>query len=116
MSYENKEDEFNQNNIIMVVKKVPKISPSFTFINELNELINQMEWNKVMERVTQKHKVRILSNNNNESNEENLPLEVECPMSNGDMPLFNCLRNEQVPLEVIKVMTGECVCTSINRK
>ena len=107
MSYEDQEDEFNQCNIIVVVKKVPKISPSFTFTNELNELINKIEWNKVMERVTQKPKVRILSNNNNESKEENLPLEVQCPMSNGDMPLFNCLRNEQVPFEVIKVMTGK---------
>ena len=116
MSYDNNDDDFNEHNEIMLVKQVPKLSPSFAHTNDLHELIHNMEWEKVIERVKQKQKVRIISNNSNDSQPQNLPLEIECPTSDGDMPLFACLRHEQVPFKVIKVMIGECVQMSMNQK
>ena len=88
MSNDNNDDDVNQCNIIMMVKQVPKTSPSFTRMNELHELVHKMEWENVIERVKQKQQVRIISNNSNDSQPQNLPLEIECPTSDGDMPLF----------------------------
>ena len=113
MSYEDEEDEFNQRNVVMEVKEVPKIHSSLACTNELVELINKMEWKKVMERVSKNHKVRILNNNSNRSMEGEEPLEIECPTRDGDLPLFECLRNE-APFNVIKIMTGKHVHSSIN--
>ena len=48
----------------------------------------------VIERVKQKQQVRIISNNSDDSQPQNLPLEIECPTSDGDMSLFACLRCE----------------------
>ena len=116
MSYEDEEEDFNQRHIVMKVKVVPKRYSSFTYVNELYKLIDSMEWKKIKERITQKHKVRTLSNNNNESRDEDLPLEIECPMRDGDLPLFKCLRNEHVPFELIKIMTGKFIYALINRQ
>ena len=116
MSYEDGEDEFNQHNVVMEVKQVPKIHSSFTYSNELVELINNVEWKKVMERVSKTHKVRILNNTSDRSREGEEPLEIECPIRDGDLPLFKCLRNEDVPFDVIKIMTGKFVYASINEK
>ena len=67
----------------------------------------------MMERVSKNHKVRILNNNSNRSMEGEEPLEIECPTRDGHLPLFKCLRNE-APFNVIKIMTGKHVCSSIN--
>ena len=83
MSYEDEEDEFNQRIIVMEVKEVPKTYSSLAHTNELVELINKMEWKKVMERVSKNHKVRILNNNSNRSMEGEEPLEIECPTRDG---------------------------------
>ena len=116
MSNEDEEDEFNQRYIIMEVKEVDKKHQSFAHINELDELINTMKWNMVKERVMEKHKVRLFPNNNNIEINDDPPLEVECPFTNGDIPLFQCLRYEQVPFDVIQVMTGKCFYTIINTR
>ena len=114
MSNEDQEDEFNQRYIIMEVKEVDKKHQSFACTNELDELINLMKWNIVKERVMEKHKVRFFNDNNNNSIKDDPPLEVECPFMNGDLPLFQCLRYEQVPFDVIKVMIGKHVYLKIN--
>ena len=44
MSDDNKDDDFNQHNVIMMVKQVPKTSPLFACMNELHKLIYKMEW------------------------------------------------------------------------
>ena len=54
MSDENKDDEFNQFNVIMTVKQVLEISPSFACVNNLHELIHKMEWENVIKRVKKK--------------------------------------------------------------
>ena len=55
MSDENKDDEFNQFNIIMTVKQVLEISTSFTCVNNLHELIHKMEWENVIKRVKKRN-------------------------------------------------------------
>ena len=76
MSNVNNDDEFNQDNVIMMVKEIPTTSPTFTCTNELHNLIHKMEWENVIERVKQKQQVRIISNNINDSQPQNLPLEI----------------------------------------
>ena len=116
MSYEDQDDEFNQRYIIMEVKEVDTKYQTFNYINELDELIKLKKWNLIKERVMEEHKVRFFNNNNNNSTNDDPPLEVECPFINGDLPLFQCLRHEQVPFDVIKVMTGKYVYVKINPK
>ena len=94
MSNVNTDDYFNQCNIIMMVKEIPITSPTFTCLNELHNLIYKMEWKIFIERVKQKQQVRIVSNNNDDSPPRNLPLEIERPTSDGDIPLFTCLRHK----------------------
>ena len=114
MSNEDEEDEFNQRHVIMEVKVVDNKHQSFTHANELDEHVKLMKWNVVKERVMKKHKVRLVTNNNNASINDDPPFELECPNVNGDLPLFQCLRYEQVPFDVIKVMIGKCVYLKIN--
>ena len=116
MSNEDEEDDFNQHYIFMEEKEVDKKYQSFACINDLDDLIKMMNWNLVMDRVKEKHKVRYFDENNNNSINDDPPLEVECPCISGDLPLFQCLRYEQVPFDVIKVMTGKCVYAKINQK
>ena len=114
MSNDDDDEEFNQCNVIVMVKKVPKMSPSFTCMNELHNLVHKNEWENVVERMKQKQQVRIMNNNNDESQSMNLPLEIECVTSDGDMPLFTCLRNMHVPFKVVKMMIGKCIQITIN--
>ena len=114
MSNDNNDDEFNQCNIIMMVKQVPKMSPSFMCMNESHDLTHKNEWENVIERVKQKQQVRIANNNDNDSQSMNLPLEIECPTSDGDMTLFACLRNKHVPFKAIKIVIGKHVQMSMN--
>ena len=114
MSYEDLDDEFNQRYVIMEVKEVDTKYQTFNYVNELDDLIKLKDWNKIKERVMEKHKVRLFPNNNNIEINDDPPLEVECPFINGDIPLFQCLRYEQVPFDVIQVMTGKYFYVIIN--
>ena len=51
MSDDDKDDEFYKHNIIMTVKQLPEMSTSFACVNKSHELICNMEWENVMERV-----------------------------------------------------------------
>jgi len=115
MSNEDEEDDFNQCYIFMEEKEVDKKYQSFTCINDLDDLIKMMKWNMVMDRVKEKHKVRYFDENNNDTINDDPPLEVECPYISGDLPLFQCLRYEHVPFDVIKVMTGKYVYVQMNK-
>ena len=115
MSNEDEEDDFNQCYIFMEEKEVDKKYQSFACINDLDDLIKMMNWNLVMDRVKEKHKVRYFDENNNNLINDDPPLEVECPHTSGDLPLFQCLRHEQVPFDAIKVMTGKHVHVQMNK-
>ena len=115
MSNEDEEDDFNQFHTFMEEKEVDKKYQAFTYLNGLDDLIKMMNWNMVMGRVKEKHKVRYFDENNNNSINNDPPYEVECPYISGDLPLFQCLRYEQVPFDVIKVMTGKHVYVKINQ-
>ena len=113
MSNDNDEDDFNQCNIIMNLNENTDIAPYFTCKNETQHLIYEKDWDNVVERVKQKLQIKITSNNSNLAQPTNLPLEIECPTMDGDMPLFTCLRNEKVPHDVIKTMIGKCTLVSM---
>ena len=115
MSNEDEEDDFNQRYIFMEEKEVDKKFQSFACLNDLDDLIKMMNWNNVMDRVKEKHKVRYFDENNNNSMNNDAPFEVECPCISGDLPLFQCLRCEQVPFDVIKVMIGKHVYAQMNK-
>ena len=113
MSSDNDEDEFNKFNIIMNLNETTDIAPYFACKNEMQHLICKKDWDRVVKRAKQKAQVTITSNNSNLAQPTNLPLEIECPTMDGDVPLFTCLRNEKVPHDVIKTMIGKCALVSM---
>ena len=107
MFYDDPDDEFNKHYVSMEVKEVDTKYQTFNYVNVLNDLIKLRDWNKIIERAKEKHQVKLSTNNSNIYMNEDPPLEIECPFIDGDIPLFQCLRNEEVPFDVIQVMTGK---------
>ena len=104
-----KDKTFSNNHEIVIVKDAPQAPIFSAHVNESLELICNNDWDKVINRVKEKQHARLSNNHMSQANHQNLPSEIECQTWEGDMPLFKCLMFEDVPLDVVKCMTGNCL-------
>lgn len=75
--------------------------------NELFNILRSNNWTTIIERLGERHKVKIMQCGNEISNFINPPLETHCPNHYGNIPLFECLRKSDAPFSLIKKMIGE---------